>query len=421
MYRKILVILLVLAILPNIVIAQAQETTITNPEMVKSMKAKITQTGGVDITGSISDLTLNVSIPIEDQFQTIESITVNHDYELITDEFGNRYIEMYWAEATEDIEYTVEIVVSTQRRLGGSPRTDSKFLQPTDHVESESQEIIDFASQFEGDDFTKIATVTEWIHENIYYDRQFYDVDDTALQTLRAKRGVCDEITNLLLASSRSLGYHSAAVMGWVVGEKITEPHSWAEIYVGNELIHNDPTWAEVGFLDAAHIKYATLSDTVFRMVGVKGRVGSGDDLQLIQTTTKIELIGVVQEPLTQTTSVLENPTVWEDEIAVIKTDINYNGCLLTKFRAQSCEFEGKEFLEALEPEQIIYFCDQTTITSSFKVPTGLDPGASYTCPLTVYSYVTGREDIDVNISSMAQTGSIIDAILNFFRSLFGG
>ncbi|MBR9682800.1 MAG: hypothetical protein GOV02_03930 [Candidatus Aenigmarchaeota archaeon] len=408
-YKKLLVFLLILAIVPHLALAyhpDPTELTITNPETVKTMRAKITQTGGVEVTGTISNLNLNISIPVENEFQTIESISINYDYEIIYDAYGNQYIELNFPKVSEDIDYELEIILSTKRRIGGTPKTDTDFLEPTEHAESDDESIIEFSSQFKGDDFEKIASLTKWIHENINYNRNFYEVDDTAVQTLNSREGVCDEITNLLLASSRALGYKSAAVLGWTVGEFKTEPHSWAEIYTDNELIYNDPTWAEVGFLDAAHIKYAVRPDTAFPLVGVRGTSASGD-LSLKTTNTVIEVLEFEQEPLLETSSEMLDTKLWEEQYAVVKSDIEYDGCLLTKFRSQSCAVDGEEFLIAEQPENVVYFCDETSVFSIFKVPSGLDSSIVYTCPLTIYSYVTGREDIDVELRSSERGGTV--------------
>ena len=409
-YRKMLALLVILAILAPPVLAyhpEPTELTIENPEIVKTMRARITQTGGVDVEGSISALTLNISIPAETEFQTIESITIDHDYEIVYDEYGNQYLELSFPKVTDDIVYNLEIVVSTQRRTGGTPRTDVEFLHPTGHAESDDPTIIEFASGFKGNDFEKIASLTKWIHENINYNRNFYEVDDTAVQTLESREGVCDEITNLLLASSRSLGYKSAAVLGWTVGEFKTEPHSWAEIYTDSTIIHNDPTWAEVGFLDAAHIKYAVKPDTLFPLVGVKATSTDGGNISLKTTETDIEVIDFEQEPLLDTQSTILDTKLWEGQHAVVKSEIEYDGCLLTKFRSQSCGLEGKEFLTSKEPSKIVYFCGQTNVFSIFEIPTGLDSSITYTCPLTIYSFVTGREDIDVELRSGERGGTV--------------
>jgi len=404
-YKKILVLLVILLILPCL--ALADEESITNPEIVKSMRAKITQTGGIDVTGTVTDVRFNISIPVDDEYQDIESITIGHDYEIIKDKYGNQYIELSFDKLSEDMEYDLEIIVSTRRRTGGTPKNFIDFLHPTDHAESDDETIIAFASNFKGDDFGKLASLTKWIHENINYNRNFYNVDETAVQTLNSKEGVCDEITNLLLASSRALGYRSAAVLGWTVGESKTEPHSWAEIYTDNEVIHNDPTWAEVGFLDAAHIKFAVRPDTVFPLVGVRGMSTGSSEISLKKTQTDVEVLEFEQEAFLDSQSELLDEYLWEDQYAVVRSQIAYDGCLLTEFKTQSCAVEGEEFLISERPSHIVYFCDEIDVFSIFKIPKGLDPSIQYTCPLTVYSYLTGSENIDLILRSGEPKGSV--------------
>jgi len=420
MHKKILLFLMVLLCVPTLAFAQTGSAAMGNPEIVKTMRVNITQTGEITVAGSASDLYVNVSIPVEDGFQKVESMSVNYDYKLTADKFGNRFVQMHWDKPPGKIEYVVSMVVSTSRRIGGVSRSEPEFSLPTEHAESNDQKIVDFASQFNGSDFERIASVTKWIHSNVKYNIDLFDVDETAVQTLDSREGVCDEITNLLLASARAMGYSSAAVFGWAIGENRTEPHSWAEIYAPSGVIQVDATWAEAGFLDAAHIKYATIPDTLFATGGARASVSGGGKIELVTGNTKIEVLEFIQEPLVDSASVVSsiNPRAGGD--VVIDTDLSYGGCILTDFYVQSCEVDGKPFLSASTPSQIIYFCDNAKMSSILKIPGDISSDAVYNCPVSVYSHAGETEVVDVQIGSDFFQ-SLINSIIRFFRSLFGG
>lgn len=394
MYKKLFLLILILIILPLGVSAQ----TIPNPELVNSMRVEILQRGIIEITGSVNEVEFNVSIPQEDMFQKIESIEVSTEYNFVYDSYGNRLLKIVWKNPTDDINFQIKTILSLKRKVGGERQTKTDFVMPTELVESVDKTITDLASNFNGDDFEKIASITKWVNENIIYNSKYFDVSKTATQTLQSKEGVCDEITNLLVSLTRNLGYYSGVVAGWAYGKGRFEPHSWAEIYTEKGVIQNDPTWAELGFVDATHIKFAILSDTTYIQERANAK-GTGDfKIDLKPMTTEIKILDYKQEPILTAKSELLDKSVWSG-YAVIRTKLETDGCILTKMKSQACVSDANDFLETINPEKIVYFCDNKYFFSIFKIPSGLNPMTQYQCPLAVIPYAGERQDVTLSIS----------------------
>jgi hypothetical protein len=72
---------------------------------------------------------------------------------------------------------------------------------------------------------------------------------------LQQRRGVCTEYTLLFSTLARSLGYPTRFVGGYAYSpqQDAWQGHSWAEVWLG-EWVAVDPTWLEVGSVDATHI-----------------------------------------------------------------------------------------------------------------------------------------------------------------------
>ena len=211
---KRLILLIFLLLIP----CQVWAAKISNPQTVTEMKTEIIQRSSIDFSGSVNYVELNFSIPQEDDYQKIESLEVysNNDlcrdecsYTLYFDEYGNKKITIVWEDTEGDIEFEIKSIVSIEARRSLQMNKNPAFLEPTSLVQSTDQEIADLASKARGSDFEKVAFLSKWIHQNIRYDKVFSDINISAKDILRTRRGVCDEFSNLLVSFLRNLGYYS--------------------------------------------------------------------------------------------------------------------------------------------------------------------------------------------------------------------
>ena len=371
----------------------AQEGALNAP-LVSFLKAEVTQRGSIDLVGDIDTLTMNITIPQEDQFQKVEITFVSDDYEIITDNLGNELMTITWNNPEKKVIYEIKSLVTVNRRMSAALPDVDELKLPSELIQSDSQQIIDLAEEVtlgQRSAFEKVAALSKWTHENIDYDLKYAEVNLSALDALNNRAGVCDEYSAIIIAGARSLGYTSSYTVGYAYGRgyRIAEdfvPHGWSEVCTPEGCWPADATWAETGFVDATHIKFATLSDNYFPEVVATARGASGIGLTINPTDVSFRILDFKETPLIETENTLLDDTIWNG-YAVVKTDMSLVGCALTKVLSKSCISDGKEFFEPAEPEKLVYLCDSQTIYSIFEVPTDLNKNVRYTCDLIVYPY----------------------------------
>jgi transglutaminase-like putative cysteine protease len=401
--KKLLLLLIILLSTPAL-------ADITNPQAVSKMQAEITEVGSIEVSGNINNIDLNLSIPQEDSYQRIDSFEVSDNngacsnlcsYKFVYDKFGNKILNINWKNPTGNIGFKVKAVVSVNRRYSTDKKTFQEFLRPTSLVQSTDTEIADIASNARGADFEKVAYLSKWINENIRYNTVYSDVNIPAKEILNLKIGVCKEFSNLLVSFLRSLGYYSAVTVGYVHPGKIYtgqnfQPHGWTEVYTGDGIL-SDPTWAEVGYLDATHIKFATFPDSSWTFSSIYS-IGFGNFKVILKdTNVSVKLLNYEENPILSFSSEFLENNLWEG-YAILRTDITSERCLMTKMDIRSCNSDGKEFLEKINEDNVTYFCNKRSVFTIFKIPE-LQRNMQYTCPIGVLVYGSEQKNVPLSLS----------------------
>lgn len=383
---------------------------ITNPQLIDKMQVEITEFGSIEVSGNVNEIQLNLSIPQEDIYQKIDNFEVSDSnglcsgkcsYKFVLDKFGNKILNVNWKNPSEDIDFEVKAIVSVSRRYSTEKKMYSEFLKPTILVQSTDPDIASIASKARGSDFEKVAYLSKWINENIRYNTVYSDVNIPAKDILRLRIGVCKEFSNLLVSFLRNLGYYSAVTVGYVHPGKIYTgqnflPHGWIESY-NEEGILSDPTWGEVGYLDATHIKFATFPDSSWTFSSIYSTGFGSFIVNLKNSNVSVKLLSSEEKPLLLFTSKLLENNLWKG-YAVLKTDISADKCLLTKFDIKSCSSENGDFLEKVNKENITYFCNEKSIFTIFKIP-DLQANIRYNCPIAVLVYGGEQKNIPLTLS----------------------
>jgi len=406
--KKVL-ILFALLLIPS----QVLGLKISNPQIVTSMRAEVTQTDTIYLSGNIQILELNFSIPQEDDYQEIEFLEVSDQrgicntnlcsYEFVYDKFRNRLLKITWRNPQDDIELKVRSIVSVKMRRSLDYKTFPEFLLPTPLVQSTDEEIAELASKARGTDFEKVAFLSKWINQNIEYDRVYSIINLSAKEILRTKKGVCDEFSNLLVSFLRNLGYYSGVAVGFVYPGRIYtgenfQPHGWTEVYV-DDGISADPTWSEVGYIDATHIKFGVFPDSSWSFGTITAKGDLSTRVLLGEMNTEIKLLNIEEKPIIDFETNLLESGVWKD-YAVIKSDLSTDGCILTKVNVKSCtDTHGNEFLEIVDRDDIVYFCNKKSFFSIFKIPESIDPMSVYNCTIAVFPYAGEQKNVPLTIS----------------------
>jgi len=406
--KKVLIFVLLL-LLPSPVFS----VNITNPQTVNSMKTEVIEKGTLEVNGKVNRIELNLSIPQDDFYQKMESLEVSDSngncntnacsYNFVDDKFGNRVLKIIWKNPSANINFKVSSILSVRMRKSLENKLIPEFLLPTNLVQSTDTEIAELASKARGNDFERVSYLAKWVIQNIEYDKVYSDVTLSAKEILKTKRGVCKEFSNLLVSALRNLGYYSAVAVGYVYPgrvylEKDFQPHGWIEVYTGNGIVA-DPTWAEVGYLDATHVKFATLPDSSWTYVSINANGEGVFKVNITWVDTKINILNFEEKPVINFNSSLLENNLWSG-YAVVRTDITTDGCILTKIDSKSCTDEnGGEFLKGLSIDNVIYFCNEKSFFSIFEIPGNLDISARYSCPIVISPYAGEQKYVSLSIS----------------------
>src|SRR3989344_5220676 len=183
-------------------------------------------------------------------------------------------INYRWEDYNPELVFGVESVVNTRtnfnkvtQKIPFPIKEDlslyNQYLVSTSLVNSDDPRIIKKANELvEGEDdlFVVVYKMALWTKENIDYDLETLtsEASQSSVWVLENKKGVCDELTTLFVAMLRSKGIPARFVTGSSYTNVISDfgNHAWAEIYFPNVgWVAFDPTYGQLGYVDAAHIK----------------------------------------------------------------------------------------------------------------------------------------------------------------------
>ncbi len=115
----------------------------------------------------------------------------------------------------------------------------------------------------EDDLYVVVFKLADWVNTNIDYNLSTAtsEANLPSSWVLKEKQGVCDELSNLFISMTRSLGIPARFVSGiaYTESDLFSEnwgAHGWAEVYFpGYGWVPFDVTYNQLGFVDATHIK----------------------------------------------------------------------------------------------------------------------------------------------------------------------
>ncbi|MBM3229588.1 transglutaminase domain-containing protein [Candidatus Parvarchaeota archaeon] len=107
-------------------------------------------------------------------------------------------------------------------------------------------------------DLETITAIVDWTNKYITYDEAYANTNLSTRQILELKRGTCDEYAHLALALARANGIPARFPIGYVYSGQKWDLHAWVEFYIpGYGWIEADPTYNELGRIDASHVRLA--------------------------------------------------------------------------------------------------------------------------------------------------------------------
>ncbi len=372
---KMILLLLVLAVI-------VMPAAAIDPRSMEQLDVKIIQSGNIRPVGRATMVSLMLYIPQDG----VESVNITpNDWEYATDSYGNRMVLLKWRYPSESMDYRVETVVRNRAKHieKGYEIYGSSYLGETQQVVF-TDDIRKAAYPYERS-LRRAAELAIWVNQYMTYDLNVTG-QKSSEWAYHNRRGVCVEYSNLLSAMLKINGIPARHAVGYAYAsmEKKFQGHTWVEILTNRGWVAIDPTWLQAGYIDATHIRTASLPDP--NLTETIGYVGTGT----IEWRRNPEEFAILDYETRNITKISVS-----EESGFIKARIS-GECSLSKITVKSCVDEkGENMFSIPEPERFLWFCDYADVYWPYKAR-----GSKYICPVTVFD-ISGSVDIlNVSVSS---------------------
>ncbi|MDD3178264.1 MAG: transglutaminase family protein [Candidatus ainarchaeum sp.] len=141
-----------------------------------------------------------------------------------------------------------------------------EYKEPSLNIQSDRGEIISLSKQISKSNnaFKELVEYTNWVHQNITYNIKYSEKTYESIKVLEEMEGVCDEFSVLAASLLRARGFPVRYVSGYSNSTYEWQAHAWLEVYIPNQgWIPVDPTYGEVGLVDASHILLNVSKDSL--------------------------------------------------------------------------------------------------------------------------------------------------------------
>jgi len=83
--------------------------------------------------------------------------------------------------------------------------------------------------------YPQVAAIEQWLRDEMKYIHGSSNASTSAVETAKAKAGVCRDYAHLGIALTRSLNIPARMVVGYLYGLEPMDLHAWFEAYVGGQ------------------------------------------------------------------------------------------------------------------------------------------------------------------------------------------
>ncbi|MBI4162453.1 MAG: transglutaminase domain-containing protein [Candidatus Aenigmarchaeota archaeon] len=426
--RKLIVAVIIVSFLIPLAQARIQAQGEVNPKTVSEITVNIIQQGSLEITGAVERANLTLFIPQEGV--TFQGIDADGDsaHEYIYDQYGNKKVLIKWNKPSGTVNYRITTTVKNTAKkfmptisVGTNP--DPSFLQPTKSIVI-NDEIRKFAFPYDKS-WQRVADMTTDVYKLLEYDISMVGQRKSSDWVFENKRGVCVEHANLLTAMLRAAGMPTRYVTGYaysVVDDRLIG-HTWVEV-LGSDgsWVSFDPTWLEGGYLDATHIKTASLPDdaqedvlTYFGTGTVKWKRGALNSEYAGSATGDLysDTINIIDFKQTDVTTfnIQNSDVVPFDGAAYVKAAVFSDSCLISNVKVSACVDASKNpVFRISDPEQIIFSCKEDSSRSSEVVwflQESSKQNQPYNCPITIYDQLGSERTVQIGVEGHEQQKNI--------------
>ncbi len=116
------------------------------------------------------------------------------------------------------------------------PESALEFLLPSRYCQADL--LNDLAASITGTlppGYPQVAAIERWLRDEMQYVRGSSNASTSAVDTAKAKAGVCRDYAHLGIALTRSLNIPARMVVGYLYQLEPMDLHAWFEAYVGGQ------------------------------------------------------------------------------------------------------------------------------------------------------------------------------------------
>ncbi len=414
--KKIFLIAIIVIILLPIAHARIQVEGEINPKTISEITVNIIQQGSLEILGSIERANLTLYISQEGVLSQLIEADGESTHEYIYDQYGNKKVLIKWKQPSGIVKYKITTTVKNTAKkfmLTANVETtspDNSFLQATKSIVIDDN-IRKFAFPYDKS-WQRVADMTAEVYKLLEYDISMVGQRKSSDWVLQNKKGVCVEHANLLTAMLRAAGIPTRYVTGYaysVVDDRLIG-HTWVEVLsTDGTWVPFDPTWLEGGYLDATHIKTASLPDdaqedilTYYGTGAIKWKRGSleadtGSSTGDLYSDT-INIVEIKKSNITQL-EVESSEKIPFNGAAFIRAKIAADTCLINNIKISTCVDSSKESVfKVVDSEQIIFSCTSRSSEVVWFLEEVSKQNSPYTCPITIFDQLGSEKTIQIAV-----------------------
>lgn len=268
----------------------------------------------------------------------------------------------------------------------------------TSKIKEKSEKIIKTSES----SFEAISKLAYWVHKELEYDPSYGEMSKSSDWVYAHRKGTCDEFSTLLIAMLRSTGIPARYVAGVVYSKDGWGYHGWVEVYL-DKWIPVDPTWNEVGWLDATHIPLAKFKDTGETNIEIKYKTTKELKKDIKFYTPQVDL-KVLNKKLgnkilnLKIESYPKEIGIDKKSVLILKASKNKDGCISTLIHLLPRKSSSnKPSLE--EKERLLILCEYNTTEYFILDPKNLDPNYIYTKIGDVKTPLSNKIPLDLTVN----------------------
>ncbi|MBU0898523.1 MAG: transglutaminase-like domain-containing protein [Nanoarchaeota archaeon] len=405
-----------------------------NPQQIGYMEADLQFTA--DLLSSAELLEINHSVYILPE--EYSDLQVSADYYIVGDEYGNDQLVLHWDNFKSD-SYEVTMHIKNRAKTSGAKKvpypytlpnseeflkyiTESNNSKITDEIRAKAKEIVEDSE----DSFEVVTRLSHWIYTNIKYDISLGDVIKDSEWIYENGRGTCDEFATLFIAMARAVGIPARYIAGVTYTQGGWGYHGWAEVYLDG-WVPVDPTWDEIGWLDATHISFGKFLDSAD--IVMKSAYKTYSSTTLTMEMPSVDVINTDYEEIDKIFSTTHK--TFPDKIGfgdsavleIISTVLPGTNCVATSIEVvPRIDDRGRSIVD-VKGEKVISVCPGEEEKTHFVINArgDLSSGFQYYNLADIYTFLGEKVTVNLSVSPMDNRQSTLDLILDSPSILKGG